>query len=271
MTLTDKIQAQYFTLTASEKKVADYLLLVGSNIIFETMNEVKQKTHVGDATIIRLCQKLGFSGFSDLKIEVAKEDYQTTQPLESTRPYAKLEATLTKTITDTLALVDQKKLKQSVTLLSNAQHIYLFGVGGSALTSKELENMLLRVGIKAQAVTDPHYQAQTAAILNENDLVIALSLTGRTNDTLTALKLAKQNHAKSIAITTYLHSPIAQTADVVLQTAVDDFLNGGSVIGKVSQLLVGEVLVAEYEEQNHTTAVKMREKVVRAILDKREE
>lgn len=39
------------------------------------MSDIKKNTKVGDATIIRFCQKIGFSGFSDLKIEIAKEDF----------------------------------------------------------------------------------------------------------------------------------------------------------------------------------------------------
>ncbi|MDM5143308.1 hypothetical protein ICE98_00379 [Lactococcus lactis] len=35
----------------------------------------KKQSRLASATIVRFCQKLGFSGFSDLKIEVAKESY----------------------------------------------------------------------------------------------------------------------------------------------------------------------------------------------------
>ena len=55
----------------------------------------------------------------------------------------------------------------------------------------------------------------------------------------------------------------------MLQTAVDDFLNGGSLIGRMSQLLVADVLVYEYEKLNSADTINAREKVVRAILNKR--
>lgn len=69
------IKEHYPLLTKSEKKVADLILTSGKTIIYSTMSDIKEKTKVGDATIIRFCQKLGFSGFSDLKIEIAKEDF----------------------------------------------------------------------------------------------------------------------------------------------------------------------------------------------------
>lgn len=69
------INEHYPLLTKSERKVADFILNSGESIIYSTMNDIKTKANVGDATIIRFCQKLGFSGFSDLKIEIAKEDF----------------------------------------------------------------------------------------------------------------------------------------------------------------------------------------------------
>ncbi len=46
------------------------------------MSDIKKKTKVGDATIIRFCQKIGFSGFSDLKIEIAKEDFSQKKNIQ---------------------------------------------------------------------------------------------------------------------------------------------------------------------------------------------
>ncbi len=75
MKIEQVIEEKYKTLTKSEKKIANYVLESPNHIIYGTMNDIKSEIHVGDATIIRFCQKLGFSGFSDLKIEIAKEDY----------------------------------------------------------------------------------------------------------------------------------------------------------------------------------------------------
>ena len=269
MKLKEKIHQSYFELTLAEKKVADYFLWAGDDIIYETMNDIKEKTEFGDATIVRLCHKLGYSVFSDLKVEVAKEDYSSNVGQTGKSPYASIENALTKTIKTTLSELNQGALAKAVAAIGKAKRIYILGVGGSALSSKALESMLLRIGVRAQAVTDPHYQAQLAAITDSSDLFIVFSLTGRTRDTLELLKIAKKKQAQIIAITTYPASPIALEADIVLQTAVDDFLNGGSLIGRMSQLLVADVLVYEYEKLNSADTINAREKVVRAILNKR--
>ncbi|OTO20718.1 RpiR family phosphosugar-binding transcriptional regulator [Enterococcus sp. 3H8_DIV0648] len=128
--------------------------------------------------------------------------------------------------------------------------------------------MLLRVGVQSRSVVDPHFQAQVASLLTEKDLVIGLSLSGRTKDTYDSLNIAKKNQAKIIAITNYQLSPIAQLADVVLQTAIEEFLDGASLAGKISQLYLCDLLVQGYEIENNVNSIELRETVLRSILDK---
>lgn len=219
------IKEHYPLLTKSEKKVADLILDSGKAIIYSTMSDIKEKTTVGDATIIRFCQKLGFSGFSDLKIEIAKEDFSKKKEYPSSEKYYDIIAThLTEALYSTAHLLDEKKLDKAIQLISQAKNLYIFGVGSSGNTSLDLESMFLRVGVQAKAVLDPHFQAQVASLMEEDDVIIAFSLSGKTKDTFDSVEIAKKNGAKILAITNYLHSPIGQTADVVLQTAIEEFL-----------------------------------------------
>lgn len=269
MTINYLIQEHSMNLTKSEKKVADYILSSGEKIVYSTMNDIKEATHVGDATIIRFCQKLGFSGFSDLKIEIAKEDFSKKKEENSEENfYDESARTLSDALKVTNQLLDPQKLKQAITLISQAQRIYIFGVGSSGNTGNDLEAMFLRVGIQAKAISDPHFQAQVASLLTETDLVIGFSLSGKTKDTYDSLKIAKQNNAQVLAITNYLFSPIAQLADVVLQTAIEEFLNGGSLAGKITQLYLCDLLVQGYEIEHNVDSLQLREKVLRSILDK---
>ncbi|HAJ54882.1 MAG TPA: MurR/RpiR family transcriptional regulator, partial [Lactobacillus sp.] len=87
MAYADIMHKHYNELTKSEKKVADYVLSVGQKVIYATMTDIKKATHVGDATIVRFCQKLGYSGFTDFKIEIAKEDFPKTKPATSVHYY----------------------------------------------------------------------------------------------------------------------------------------------------------------------------------------
>lgn len=269
MTITYTIHEKYATLTKSEKKIADYILSSGEKIVYSTMSDIREATNVGDGTIIRFCQKIGFSGFSDLKIAIAKEDFSKQQEdSQESDFFEKRTRTINQALKTTNQRLDSDKLDHAVRLITQAEQLYIFGVGSSGNTGNDLEAMLLRVGVQARSVIDPHFQAQIASLLTERDLVVGLSLSGRTKDTYDSLSIAKKNQAKIIAITNYQLSPIAQLADIVLQTAIEEFLDGASLAGKISQLYLCDLLVQRYEIENNINSVELRETVLRSILDK---
>lgn len=82
------------------------------------------------------------------------------------------------------------------------------------------------------------------------------------------MKIAKDNGATIIAVTNYLSSPIAKLSDTVLQTAIEEFLDGGSLAGIISQLYLCNVLVQGYERQNQVDTILLREKALRSVIDK---
>lgn len=268
MTFIQLIQEHYPNLTKSEKKVADYLLTIKEKIIYSTMGDIKEMANVGDATIVRFCQKLGFSGFADLKIEVAKEDFSRSHTTEEHTFYDTILENLFDALNSTRQLINEKALTHAIAEITNANHLYVFGVGSSGNTSMNLENMFLRVGVHCKAVVDPHFQSQSASLLGKNDVVIGFSLSGRTKDTYDSLQIAKENGATIIAVTNYLSSPIAKLSDIVLQTSIEEFLDGGSLAGIISQLYICNVLVQGYEIYNKIDTIPLREKALRSILGK---
>ncbi|MGF2146158.1 SIS domain-containing protein [Vagococcus fluvialis] len=153
--------------------------------------------------------------------------------------------------------------------MNQAKNIYIFGVGSSGITVVDMESRFLRGGLQARAITDPHYQAMNASLCTGEDLIIAFSLTGKTQDIYDALSVAKENKAKIIVISNYILSPIAQLGDVVIQTAIEEYLlNGGSLTGKVSQIFAMDLLITYYEKNYGVDELKMREKIVRSIINK---
>ena len=60
-------------LTKSENKLANYIATHTEHVIYDTIKSLGTATNTGDATIVRLCKKLGYSGFSDLKIALAQD------------------------------------------------------------------------------------------------------------------------------------------------------------------------------------------------------
>lgn len=266
MKILQLIKDNYNTLTKAEKKIANFVLTSPDRIVYGTMNDIKKAVHVGDATIIRFCHKLGYSGYSDLKIEIAKEDYSESE-INNNIFFEESEQKLFQTLQNTKNNLTNDLLEKASLLISNASSIHILGVGLSGNTAQDLEAMFLRIGVQAKTITDTHFQLQTAAILKSTDLIIVISLSGKTKDLLDSIKVAKEHKSNVIAITNFF-SPIAQLSDLVLQTTAEEFFNGGSLSGKIAQLYICELLVKYYEKQHEHQSLINRESIIRAVMNK---
>lgn len=200
MKIETVIKEKYELLTKSEKKIANYVLASKERIVYGTMNDIKKAIKVGDATIVRFCQKLGYSGFSDLKIEVAKESYsqKSSNRTDLTLFFDENENSIIEILHETKSKLDLEQFEKSSKLISEASAIYIFGVGLSGNTAKDLEAMFLRIGVPVKAISDSHFQLQTAALLKKTDLIIGISLSGKTLELFESIKIAKEQKAQII-------------------------------------------------------------------------
>lgn len=256
-------------LTKSEAKLANYIATHQERVIYDTIKSLSENTQTSDATIIRLCKKLGFSGFSNLKIVLAQESMtQSNTNKNKSEFYSDSANLLVDSIKKTENLIVPEKLQAAVKLLSKAKRVYLFGVGHSGESANDFAKTWLRIGLIAHAEVDPHLQVQISSLLSKKDVVVGLSLSGHTKDTYDSLKLAKNNGAGIITISNDLNSPIAELGDVQLQTAVSEFTSIGSVSGQVSQLYLCDVLARGYELYAKIDTREIKEQVLPEILKK---
>lgn len=97
-----------------------------------------------------------------------------------------------------------------------AVHIVACGTAMHAgLVGKAVIERLARVPVSVEIASEFRYRDP---ILGENDLVILLSQSGETADTLAALRLAKERGVKTLAIVNVIGSSVAREADDVLYT-----------------------------------------------------
>ena len=57
--------------TTTEKIIAEYILEHAHDILNDSAQELGKKTQTSAAAVIRFSKKLGYKGFSDLKISLA--------------------------------------------------------------------------------------------------------------------------------------------------------------------------------------------------------
>ncbi|WP_404347961.1 MurR/RpiR family transcriptional regulator [Sutcliffiella horikoshii] len=271
------INSYYPSLTKSEQKVASVVLEQMEKVLYYSVTDLADVSEVGETTVLRFCRKIGLKGYQEFKLAIAKDLSSINHEKEHNKSDENKPASLVASIAnntknaidETMNKLNQETLDGVIELLLKAKSIQFFGVGTSGLTALDAKNRFLRFGFRSDAVIDPHLQSMTAATLGEEDVVIGLSVSGSTKDTIDSLKIAKENGAKIIAITYYARSPITKLADMVmLSGGKESPLEGGSLAAKIAQLFVIDLLCTGLAVKQKEYSLSMKEKTARAVIEK---
>lgn len=126
--------------------------------------------------------------------------------------------------------------------LRNVSQIFIVACGSAyhtgVVTQYVMED-LARVAVRVELASEFRYRKP---ILNEKDLVIVVSQSGETADTLAALREAKSQGVKTLGIVNVVGSSIAREADYVFYTLAGPEIAVATTKAYSAQLIAGYVL-----------------------------
>ena len=272
--ILERIHASYYQLTATERRVADYVLAQPEQVKFMSITQLADECGTADATISRFCRSLKLKGFNAFKIELARHSTHTAAKTERhdtdtlagrARQVGKQSADA---ITQTLELVDPQLVEQAVEMIESAGRCICIGSGGSVIMANTFAHLFSGVTGKFQAIADSHMQMCAVATMGKEDILILFSYSGATNAGLQLLELARERGIRSILITRFSKSPAASLADVVLRCGANESpFQSGSVAAKVAQLVVMDVLYQEYCHRNRESCEENIQRIAAALSD----
>ncbi len=258
-----KIKNLQSSFTDSENKIAKYILEHGIEVCNLTAEELANTTNTSPASIIRFSKKVGYSGFQELKIAIAKDTekdnfnenkiYEAITCKDSTTEIIeKIALENIKAIKDTIKLLDKDSIDKATNVMINADKINLFGVGSSSLVAADLQYKLVRINMPAVLHEDYHLQLVSASNMNEKSVAIAISHSGKTKETYKALEIAKKAGAKTISITKFGNNPISDMADINIYTSeIETKLRMGAIASRIAQLTVIDILFVNIIKKNY--------------------
>ncbi|MDQ8218616.1 MurR/RpiR family transcriptional regulator [Enterococcus faecium] len=153
MLIEEKLTKQEL-FTTTEKRIADYIRRNIEAAVYMTIEELAKATYTSHSAIIRLCKKMGFSGFKEFRFELGREVHQliaqfnqTIDPNfpfsseDSTQQIAKKMADLSiQSIKKAQLQIEHEDLDQIGKVLNKAQRIFLFAKGDSQITARKFQN-----------------------------------------------------------------------------------------------------------------------------------
>lgn len=273
-----RIRSFFPSLRPSEKKVAEFILANPDEVVTLSVTDLGRKSGVSDATVVKFSQKLGYAGYQDLKINLAKdlvtptrEIYGEIDPHDDVQTVKEKIFRLNReALTDTERFLDAGELERAIEALAAARRIHWYGVGASGVVALDAEHKFLRIDLMAHAFVDSHLQVAMGTLLGPGDVAVGISHSGQTKDIATALNTARAAGATTICITNYLESPVARAATIRLYTATrESAFRSGAIASRVAQLSVVDVLFISVALRRREQTLACLERTRDAVADKK--
>ncbi|MGO3395916.1 MAG: MurR/RpiR family transcriptional regulator [Serratia proteamaculans] len=221
--IISRITERFIELSSAEKRIAQFILDDADAVTALPIAELARQANVSQASITRFAKTLGCRDVRDLKVKLA-QSLAVGQRFIHEEPDLEGIQGIYETIINALNInrraIDEAALGKAVGWLSDARQILAIGMGGgSTICAAEVQHRLFRLGLPVSAQSDGLLVRMMAAAVSKQDVVVALSLGGYTQEVVESAAIARQYGAKVVAITP-AGTPLAAQADVLLALVV---------------------------------------------------
>ena len=225
-----KMQVLKNNMTTAEQRVVDTIIEHPQDVIYASVAELAERSKVSDPTVIRTCKKLGFNGYQDLKITLAKELVNPLQAInenispedDSRTVAAKTFQSIIQTLKLTHDTLNIPDIEKAVASIVGARKVEIIGVGNSHGIALDLQHKLLRLGIDAIAFSDPHMAAVCLAYMTEEDLLFCISHSGSSREIVDLAQQGKNKGVQIISLSNIGVSPLSKLSDTSLHTVSNE-------------------------------------------------
>lgn len=215
------------TMSANEKKLADFVLENAPLIRDYSSQQIAGSVGVSQSSVVKFSQKLGYKGFTDLKLAIHESvvkqgsNISVLRGKENTgKGSTSLRERLFHSKCDALSSVtdfnDDKSILAGAKAIWDASRVELVGYGSGHLMAKDFAFKLMSLGKPCIAEGDVQMQLTGISALQRGDCLLIISASGQAPELVEIAKRAKQEGVVIVSLTSQNASPIRALADVRL-------------------------------------------------------
>lgn len=222
--------------TRAEERLVDFVKRSPHSVLNLAARELAMKAGVSEATVVRTCQRLGYSGYPQFKLSLAFElssqsegspspmegDIDATDDLQTIVNkvfHARIDA-----MTRSLQHLNLQNFTKAVDALAAANHIVALASGSQGHLVDRLCARISLTGLRCTGWKDPAQQLAAAAIIDPTDILLVFTHSGRWRTHTKAIQMAKQRGATTIAVTNFGQSPVGRAVDIPVITHGGDMV-----------------------------------------------
>jgi RpiR family carbohydrate utilization transcriptional regulator len=220
--LMTRVEQHRKEFSKSEQQIADLLFKDPHAFARLNVKEIAAKVNVSEPTVVRFCRRVGCEGFKDFKIQIIQDlaYRQASSEAGNARAEAvgapasagskggkggvpeEVHDAAIAALARTYKAIDRQTIDAAAGLIARARRVVVYGIGGSSAgMAEEAHNRLFRLNINSVAYTDSYMQRMSATTLDQRDVGLFISSTGRPKSLLDSVELAKYYGAKCVGIT----------------------------------------------------------------------
>jgi DNA-binding MurR/RpiR family transcriptional regulator len=270
-TLPERVASRIDSLTATERKIAEYLSAHPQEAAFSSAEELGRATGTSDASVVRTAKALGFDGLPGLKRSLQGELQALLSPANRlSNSLATFddgaEGILTATLRDHVErlqqaerTIDPESFAHAVELINSARETIICGFAGLDGISAYTATHLTRIGRRARAASDTGYRlADRLLTLGPEDVVVVIAHNRIIVETRVILDLCAEVGARVVLITDTLGEALRDQVDAVLSAPTS---RPGTFTSQATVLILLEALVIAVAAQDQERSLKTTDRM----------
>ncbi len=217
--IKEKIQNKFEELPKNQRKIANYFVDNFDKVSFLNVQDISSATGASVASVVRFAQRIGFTGYSQLREAIAESLQNHLSDLQSFPLFdkRKIEKDILTSVANqdvininsTLNIIEREVFDNSISMILHSNHVFTAGLGISYLLAEILAYQLNQVAVNATAFKNNYCPFhEQVPLLNKRDLIITFSFPPYSKDTIELAKIASEKNIKVISITNKEASPI---------------------------------------------------------------
>ncbi|MBM7095494.1 MULTISPECIES: MurR/RpiR family transcriptional regulator [Alteribacter] len=204
------------------------------------LTTLAKEVNVSTTSVIRMCQKLGFDGFSEFKYalkELGEETRREVTDSSISRFHKDLESTLSN--------LDEKDINRICRRMKEADRVVIIAVGLSKMFGEYFSKLLMQVNKPSMYIYESHMIDLFSNKVTKGDYIIFISSSGETKTLVETADKMTHQYVYTAAITNNINSTLTTLVDDSISTQVERAEYGGYDLTARSPLVLLVDLIFE--------------------------
>ena len=255
-----------------EKAIAQYILSHPEKVLQYNAKDLAQECFVSMSVVYRLCDKLGISGYSDLKVKISQSlsDYHHDEDIDFNFPFQdnqtdyqvlkNLKENYEQSLSNTFDFFDLTELKHTVSAMVKSKSMIIYTTSGNLSLAENFKLQMREIGVLVEVPSNEYEQRLAAATSTSEQLAIIISYGGYLINIDLIVSILQDNHVPILLISSpdYQLKDDASSFHLYMPPLEHRYNKVSSFTQRISVLYILDALYSCYFERNYQENFKKR-------------